>query len=120
MLRTVLVDLFQEQCCERKQIASGKTFRGSYASLYAFQVHILARNEILPFQNGLEQGDAVVAACHVDCKCLFRSSSYREIHINGKVTVHPDIATYLLYFPRFLSGSGQRFLMLTFAFPKVG
>lgn len=110
LLRTVLVDLFHEQSCERKLIASGKTFRGSYTCLYAFKVHVLAFNEILPFQSGLGQGDAVCCT-HLPCvalsgKHLFRSSSYREIHINGKVTVHPDTAACCLYFPQFLSGSG--------------
>lgn len=71
VLRTVLVDLFREQSCERKQIASGKTFRGSYTSLYAFKVHVLALNETLPFQNGRGQGDAV---CCTHLLCIVLSS----------------------------------------------
>lgn len=39
MLRAAL---FPEQCCEREQIALGKTFRGSYTCVCALGVPVLA------------------------------------------------------------------------------
>lgn len=66
-----------------------------------FKVYVLALREISPSKMDLDRE----MAYGLSCKCVFRSSSCREIYTNCKATVHPDFAAYLLCFPKCLSGS---------------
>lgn len=61
-------------------------------------------------------------ACGLSCKCVFRSSSCREIPNNGKATVHPDFAAFFFFFfffPNSFLGQIKDSLYSQLHFPRL-